>query len=93
MKERKLIHDWKELASIPKESPTHILEVNLEMCNGHLLAKKSKPYKKNLSYMRQAITQDHYLSTHTFYTKSNVAYASKILRVCGFNVELISWDV
>lgn len=36
----------------------HILEVNVENCNGWLKAKDPKPYNRKLSYMRQIIHQD-----------------------------------
>ena len=57
-----LIRNWEELSKIPNESKTHILEVNLEMCNGHLWAKNRKPYKRKLSY--EASTSFRPLSFH-----------------------------
>lgn len=86
-----LIRDWKELSRILNESSTHILEVDTEMCCGWLKAKNPKPHNKKLSYMRQATHLDHYLSTHTFYGQ-NHKWITKILRVCGFDVELVNWD-
>ena len=32
-----------------------------------------------------------YLSTHTFYGRTYKGY-EKLLRACGFDVELVSWD-
>lgn len=89
--EPKLIRNWKELAEIPKESATHILEINLDECNGYINPKNPKPYNPNLSFMRQIKNQDYYLSTHTFYGHE-YKRASKILRACGFNVQLDNWD-
>lgn len=86
-----LIRNWEELSKIPNESKTHILEVSLENCNGHLRAKNPKPYNFKLSYMGQAHCQDHYLSTHTFYGHQHKR-STKILRACGFDVEIDNWD-
>ena len=87
----KLIRNWKELAEIPNESATHILEVNVNDCNGFLHPKNPKPYNYKLSFMRQIQNQDYYLSTHSFYGHE-YNHASKILRACGFNVQLDNWD-
>lgn len=86
-----LIRDWEELSKIPNESATHILEVDTEMGCGWLKAKNPKPWNRKLSYMRQALHIDHYLSTHTFYG-SQYKWSTKILRVCGFDVEIDNWD-
>lgn len=86
---RQLIRDWEELSKITNESSTHILEVNLEECNGWLKAKNPKPYKSKLSYMRQLPNLDVYLSTHTFYGHE-YKQSNKILHACGFDVELES---
>ena len=86
-----LIKDWEELSKIPNESATHRLEIDVEGCNGWLIAKNPKPYKKKLSFMRQIQNQDVYLSTHTFYGL-NYKYSTKILRACGFDVEIDNWD-
>jgi len=86
-----LIKDWEELSKIPNESSTHILEVDVNRCCGWLKAKNPKPYTDRLSYMRQAHHLDHYLSTHTFYGP-NYTQSTKILRVCGFDVEIDNWD-
>ena len=48
-----LIRNWEELSKIPNESPTHILEVDLKMCCGHLYAKNPKDYDDKLSFMQQ----------------------------------------
>lgn len=89
---RQIIRNWEELASIPDESKTHILHVELKNGCANLYPKEEKPYNKKLSFMRNLPNQYTYLSTHTFYTKNDAKHASKILRVCGFDVELISWD-
>jgi len=88
---RKFIKDWQELSEIPNESKTHILEIDVEGCNGWLKAKDPKPYNKKLSYMRQIHHMDVYLSTHTFYG-SQYNHSSKVLRSCGFDVQLDNWD-
>lgn len=87
----KLIHDWKELSEIPKESKTHTLEVDINGGCGYLHAKNVKPYKDSLSYMRQLPHLDVYLSTHTFYGR-NYEHSTKLLKACGFDVELANWD-
>ena len=88
---RKLIRNWEELSKIPNESKTHKLEVNLEEGNGSLFSKDPKPYNEKLSFMRQIQHQDVYLSTHTFYGL-NYKHSGKVLRACGFNVEIDNWD-
>lgn len=90
---RKVIKNWEELASIPKESKTHTLEVELENGCAHLYPKDESGYKRKLSFMRNLPYSYTYLSTHTFYTKNDAKYASKLLRVCGFDVELVAWDI
>lgn len=86
-----LIRSWEELSKIPNESATHILEVDVERCCGHLWAKNPKPYKYSLSYMRQIQHLDVYLSTHTFYG-SQYRRSTKMLRACGFDIEIDNWD-
>ena len=88
---RKLIRNWEELSQIPNESATHILKVDIEMGNGWLKSKNPKKYSDKLSYMRQIKGLDVYLSTHTFYG-SQYENSGKILRACGFDVELENWD-
>ena len=88
---RKLIRNWEELSKITNESPTHILEVNVDECNAWLISKNPKRYNKKLSFMRQIKGLDIYLSTHTFYGL-NYKHSGKILRACGFDVELENWD-
>lgn len=88
---REFIRDWTELAGIPNESKTHILTVDVRWGNGRLEAKNKKPYNSKESFMRQIQHLDVYLSTHTFYG-SNYRNSSKILRACGFDVELENWD-
>ena len=87
----KLIRNWEELSKIPNESATHILEVDTERYCGHLWAKNRKPYKRKLSYMRQIHHLDVYLSTHTFYG-SQYRQSTKLLKACGFDVEIYNWD-
>lgn len=88
---RRLIRDWDDLSKIPNESATHILEVDTEAGNGWLRAKEPKLYNYKLSFMRQIKNLDVYLSTHTFYGR-NYKHSGKILRACGFDVELENWD-
>lgn len=91
-KKRRVIHNWKELAEMePKESATHILKVDLEYCNGRLIAKHPREYSRKLSYMRQAPYIDHYLSTHTFYGHQH-EWSSKIFHACGFDIDIDNWD-
>ena len=85
------IRDWEELSKIPNESATHILEVDALRGIGWLKSKYPKPYTDKLSFMRQIKHRDIYLSTHTFYG-SKYKHSSKILRACGFDVELDNWD-
>ena len=87
----KLIRNWKELSKIPNESSTHVLVVDVEMGSGHLYAKNRKPYKRRLSYMRQVHYRDVYLSTHTFYGHQH-KHSTKLLKACGFDVEIDNWD-
>ena len=89
---RKYIKNWEELDALEiKESATHILKVDVENCNAHLIAKNEKPYNRKLSYMRQVHHLNVYLSTHTFYGHY-YNHNSKILRACGFDVQLANWD-
>ena len=86
-----LIKNWEELSKIPNESATHRLEVDVECCCAHLIAKNPKPCSKKLSFMRQIHHLDVYLSTHTFYGL-NYRKSTKILKACGFDVEIDNWD-
>lgn len=88
---RQQIEDWKALSEIPNESTTHVLKVDVDKCCGHLISKNPREYTPKLSYMRQLKGLDVYLSTHTFYG-SQYKQMSKILRACGFDVELANWD-
>ena len=88
--ERIFIKNWKGLSKINKESKTHILEVDVNAWHGWLYSKNPKPYKKKKTFMQQIANQDVYLSTHTFYNK-HYKHSSKVLRACGFNVELDNW--
>ena len=86
-----LIKNWEELSNIPNESAIHILEVNVDKCNAWLLSKFPLPDKRKLSFMRQIKHKDIYLSTHSFYG-SGYKCSTKILKACGFDVELDNWD-
>lgn len=88
---RQLIRNWKELSEIPNESSTHILEVDIQRHNGWLKAKYPKDYTEKLSFMRQVPHLDIYLSTHTFYGQC-YERSGKILRACGFDVQIDNWD-
>lgn len=79
-KQTKHIETWEELAE--EKSPTHILEIDLESCNGWI-----KPKEEKEDYWEGR----HYLSTHTFYG-SQYKESTKVLQSCGFNVELANWD-
>jgi hypothetical protein len=85
------IKDWEDLNNIPKESKTHILEIDMRMGCAWLRTKDPKPLNHKLSMMRQIKHQDVYLSTHTFYGKSYKHY-EKLLHACGFDVTLANWD-
>ena len=86
-----LIKNWEELSKIPNESKTHILKVDVKSCCGCLIPKDPKPYKKKLSYMRNLPHLDVYLSTHTFYG-NEYKHSMKLLKACGFDVEIDNWD-
>ena len=79
-KQVKYIKSWEELAK--EKSPTHILEIDIEGCNGWI-----RPKNDN----EDSWDGKHYLSTHTFYG-STYKWSTKILQSCGFNVELANWD-
>lgn len=78
MPETKTIKDWNDLIGL--ESEKYKLEIDTKLGCGHIRAKDSS---SDLS--------EYYLSTHTFY-KNNYKGCEKILRKCGFNVKLQSWD-
>lgn len=86
-----LVRNWEELSKIQNESDTHILEVNLDNCNGWLRCKNPKPYDFDIDYMEQAKNLNHYLSTHTFYG-TEYENSTKIFKACGFDVEIDNWD-
>lgn len=75
------IKDWSELAKVP-ESPTHYLRIDVEGCNGWVIAKDHDP-KQTGRFI--------YLTTHTFYD-SCYRRSTKLLRERGFNVTLANWD-
>lgn len=86
-----LIRNWKELAEIPNESDTHILEVNPKMCCAWLHTKHYKYYDNKLSFIDQIQNQDVYLSKLSF-NGNKYKHSTKILQACGFDVELDNWD-
>lgn len=79
-KQIKFIKSWEELAK--EESPTHILEIDIEGCNGWINPKNGDENSWEGRY---------YLSTHTFYG-SQYRQSTEILQSCGFDVELANWD-
>ena len=79
MNEPKLIRNWKELATLG-DSDTHILEIDVDGCNGWLKEKAAGDDKLGT-----------YLSTHTFYG-TKFEYSTRILREAGYNVQLANWD-
>lgn len=78
----KYIKDWQELKEI--ESPTHLLDIDLEYGCGWIIPKKEPDNP-------QSYEGRYYLSTHTFYG-SQYKQSTDILQSCGFNVELANWD-
>lgn len=86
-----LIRNWEELSKISNESETHTLEIDSECCCGWLRAKNPKPYNCELDYMEQLKNLDVYLSTHTFYG-STYEFSTRVLKTCGFDVEIDNWD-
>lgn len=80
-KQIKHIESWEELSK--EKSPTHILKINLDGCNGWIEPKEPKDENSYEGY--------YYLSTHTFYG-SQYKQSTKILQSCGFNVKLANWD-
>lgn len=84
------VKNWTELALIPKESKTHILEIE-EHCAW--LSSKT-PEKRNINkpQHKQIEHEDFYLSTHTFYGQQCYISSTETLQRCGFNVILDNWD-
>ena len=76
----KLIHTWGELAEVPS-SDTHRLEIGEH--NGWIVTKRPKSDKFS--------DRQKYLSTHTFYSEQHKR-STKLLRSCGFDVEIANWD-
>ena len=72
----KIIKDWKDLDGL--ESENYYIEVDHYYGCGWIRAKDET-------------MRDEYLSTHTFYGETYKGY-EKILRDCGFDVELVTWD-
>lgn len=72
----KIAKGWLDLAGL--ESEHYYIEVNHYYGCGWIKAKDEA-------------MPDHYLTTHTFYG-SNYKFYEQLLRSCGFNVELVSWD-
>lgn len=81
--EPKLIRNWSELKDC--ESETHTLELDERMSSGWVRSKNEAKSGESFS------TNNHYLSTHTFYG-SNYEFSTSLLQKCGFNVRLASWD-
>lgn len=79
-RQAKYIKSWEELSK--ETSPTHILEIDVEGCNGWIHPKKDDGY---------SLVGHYYLSTHTFYG-SRYKWSTWTLQSCGFNVELANWD-
>jgi len=73
-----VIHNWDELRQIPKDSGTHILEV--EEYTGGITSKENN-----------GMGRYYYLSTHTFYGK-NFVNSTRELQAAGFNVIIDNWD-
>lgn len=74
----KIIRGWEDLIGL--ESEKYYIKVGLGMGCGWIVPKDD-------SYAPHS----HYLSTHTFYGKTYKGY-EQLLRSCGFDVELVSWD-
>jgi hypothetical protein len=76
------INTWEELSKCTSE--THILDIDVEGCNGWV-----RPKIPNPNDMWEGL---HYLSTHTFYG-GTYEYSTEVLQSCGFDVEIANWDV
>lgn len=74
----KLIRDWDDLTGL--ESEDYTISVDRYVGCGYIIPKDE--FSDKLTY---------YLSTHTFYESSYKSY-EEILQMCGFDVELKSWD-
>lgn len=74
----KIIKDWKDLVGL--ESKGYYIEVDLHMGCGWIVPKEELSGHIN-----------YYLSTHTFYGSTYKSY-EELLRKCGFDVEIVSWD-
>lgn len=81
----KQIHSWQELAEL-EPSKTHKIEVEVDEDDSDFNCYWIVPINKNDKF------QDIYLSTHTFYGGEITESYNKILKRCGFDVELIGWD-
>ena len=84
----KKISNWNELASIECESSSHVLEVDIKNGNCWLRAKKKRKYKKEDEFYSQAKYLSHYFTPDIF-DKSMHEHATKLLQICGFQVEII----
>ena len=76
------IRTWEELSQLP-DSETHYLDINVEDCNGWVIAKN--PVSNKFSDRKK------YLSTHTFYGE-RYKYSTALLQQCGFDIEIANWD-
>lgn len=78
-----LVKTWEELQLFAFTSKTHILEIDLEFCNGWIVPRGGVEVVYG--------TNEHYLSTHSFYGLAHEE-STRILQACGFNVRLANWD-
>lgn len=72
----KLIKGWMDLDGL--ESENYYIKVDHHLGCGWIVPQDDTHHS-------------HYLSTHTFYGRTYKGY-EKLLRTCGFDVELVSWD-
>ena len=80
------IRDWEDLKSLPKETRTHVLEI--EEDGAWLKAKNKKEYDLNLDYLSQVSHIDVYLHTHTFYEDFK-DFSTTLFQACGFNITIV----
>lgn len=81
MSTTKIIRAWQDLVGL--ESEHYKLEIDLDNGCGRIVPKVET---------EDSFMHTHYLSTHTFYGRHHEA-ATELLRECGFDVQLCSWDV
>jgi hypothetical protein len=73
----KLIKTWEDLVGL--ESNKYRLEINIDLGYGYIVPKDGS-----------SDDYGHYLSTHTFYSKSYKGY-EQLLQKCGFDIKLKNW--